>query len=83
MDADNAETFVCSRCERESRDDEALAWWELLEGEGDDPETWPVVCPQCFYTTAELDQIGEALRHVSTADAVREISTTLEGGGDG
>ena len=72
------ETWECSRCGRESREGEALALWELIDDGSDaDPEDMPVVCPECFYTLEELDQIREALRHTSREDAVVDIVKRL------
>ncbi|MGD0713110.1 MAG: hypothetical protein ABSB24_02850 [Gaiellaceae bacterium] len=72
------ETWTCARCGRTSREGEALAWWDLIDDGSDDPEEMPVVCPDCLYTPEKKDQIAEAIRHTSLADAVAEIGTSFD-----
>lgn len=54
-----SETWTCARCQREITvpDDPQSASWEVVNvGESDDPEDWPVFCPDCL-TNRELAEI--------------------------
>ena len=37
----------------------------------DDPEEWPVVCPECLWTPEERGIQNEAAQHIELTDAVK------------
>jgi len=68
-----SEIWTCARCQREIvvPDDPEHASWELVNvGESDDPEEWPVFCPDCL-TNEEYAGIARQVARAEEDDHAR------------